>query len=62
MAVEVIKVDTLQTRLFQSFVNLTQSNSTLYPATTTVQIDNTITPALTTYFVYDTFAFRVSSF
>ena len=62
MAVEVIKVDTLQTRLFQSFVNLTKSNSTLYPATTTVQIDNTITPALTTYFVYDTFAFRVSSF
>jgi len=62
MATQVIKVDTLQTRIFQSFVNLTESNSTKYPATTSVQIDNTINPPLTTYFVYDTFAFRVSSF
>lgn len=62
MAVQIIKVDNLQTRIFQSFVNLTASDSTKYPATTSIQIDTTLIPPLTTYFIYDTFAFRVSSF
>ena len=61
MAVEIIKVDTLQTRIYQSFVNLTAADSTKYPATTSVRIDNTTNPPLTTYFVYDTFTFRVSA-
>lgn len=61
MAVQITKVDSLQTRLFQSFVNLTQSDSTLYPAVTTMQIDNTMNIPLTSYFVYDQFALRLSA-
>lgn len=61
MAVQITKVDTLQTRLFQSFVNLTQSDSTLYPAITTMQIDDTMNIPLTAYFIYDQFALRLSA-
>ena len=65
MAVTVTKVDSLQTRIMQSFVNLTVLNSTLYPATTTTQFeynDTTTsgTPVLTAYFVYDQWAFRTT--
>jgi hypothetical protein len=62
MAIEVIKVDSIQTRLMQSFVNLTQLNSTRYPATTSKQIQysDTGTAMTTAYFVYDQFAFRTA--
>jgi hypothetical protein len=63
MAIEVIKVDSIQTRLMQSFVNLTQLNSTRYPATTSMQIQysDTGTAMTTAYFVYDQYAFRTTA-
>lgn len=61
MAVQITKVDNLQTRLFQSFVNLTQSNSTTYPALTVMQVDNTMQTPLTAYYIYDQFALRLSA-
>ena len=65
MAVTVTKVDSLQTRIMQSFVNLTVLNSTLYPATTTTQFEYNDTstrgvPVLTAYFIYDQWAFRTT--
>jgi len=62
MASEIIKVDTPATRFNQSFVNLTQKDSSLYPATTSVRIDNTISPALTSYYIFDQWAFRSIDF
>ena len=63
MAIEVIKVDSLQTRMMQSFVNLTMQNSTRYPATTSMQIQysDTGTAMTTAYFVYDQYALRTLS-
>ena len=58
---QVIKVDDLQTRMMMSYVNLTKSDSTTYPAITTVTIDNTMMLPLTTYYVYDQFALRTSA-
>jgi len=59
MATQIVYVDTPVTRFAQSFVNLTSAyGSTLYPAVTTCQIDNTMITPLTTYFVYDQWAFR----
>jgi len=58
MATQVVYVDTPVTRFNQSFINLTQKDSTAYPATTSVRIDETITPALTAYYIYDQWAFR----
>lgn len=58
---EINHQDTLITRFNQSFVNLTQVNPTLYPATTAVRIDYATTPPITAYDVYDQFAFRVIS-
>jgi len=60
MAISVTKVDTFQTRYSQSFVNLTQINSTTYPALTTsqVQYNDTGSDALTAYFIYDQWALR----
>ena len=61
-------VDNIQTRIMNSFVNLTKANSTVYPAITTVrygysdtELGNTVTAAITSYFVYDQFALRVAS-
>ena len=63
MAVEFIKVDNIQTRIMQSFVNLTQLDSTSYPATTSKQIQysDTGTAMTTAFFVYDQYAFRTTS-
>ena len=61
MATQFQVVDSLQTRLFQSFINLTKSNSTVYPALTVTQIDTTLTEPLTTHFIYDQFALRLSA-
>lgn len=58
MAVQYVKVDSPVTRFAQAFVNLTQKDSTTYPAVTTVQIDNTMYTPLTTYSIYDQWAFR----
>jgi len=58
MAVQYVKIDTPVTRFAQSFVNLTEINSTTYPAVTTVQVDNTMYTPLTTYSIYDQWAFR----
>lgn len=57
----VVKVDDLQTRMMMSYVNLTQSNNTLYPAVTSMTIDNTMMLPLTTYYIYDQFALRTSA-
>lgn len=62
MPLEIRKVDTFQTRFYQSFVNLTKFNGTNYPATSVVQITNypgTTTEALTTIQIYDQYALRV---
>lgn len=58
MAIQIVNVDTPVTRFTQSFVNLTQINSTKYPALTTKQVDTTISVPLTTYYIYDQYAFR----
>lgn len=62
MGVQKIKVDTPVTRFAQSFVNLTEKDSSLYPATTTVKVDTTMNEPLTTYYIYDQWAFRVINF
>lgn len=66
MPVEINYVDTFQTRVFQSFVNLTKSNSTKYPAVTTTRIEppllnGTAFDLLTSYTIYDQWAIRVAS-
>lgn len=66
MPVEINKIDTFQTRFYNSFVNLTKQNSTKYPAITTTRIepaylDGTGTDRLTSYTIYDQFALRVWS-
>jgi len=58
---QVVKVDDLQTRMMMSYVNLTKSSSTTYPAITTIKIDSTMMLPLTTYYVYDQFALRTSA-
>lgn len=57
MSVNYNYVDAYQTLIYESFVNLTKLNRTLYPATTTVEIDS-INPTLTSYFIYDQWALR----
>lgn len=58
MAIQKVYVDSPITRFAQSFVNLTTQDSSLYPATTSITVDTSITPALTSYYVYDQWAFR----
>jgi len=56
-------VDTFQTRVNQSFVNLTKFNSTLYPAVTTIRYEYpencTNCEGLTAISYYDQWALRV---
>ena len=65
MAIQYVKVDNIQTRIMQSFVNLTKSDPTKYPALSSIQIsqpeNSTVLPALTVVQIYDQFAFRVAS-
>ena len=63
-----INVDNLQTRIMNSFVNLTKANPTSYPALTTTKYEYNDTalggsnvPLLTAYYVYDQWALRVAS-
>lgn len=61
MSQTVTYVDTFQTRFFQSFVNLTKLDATLYPAVTTVSLgynDTTTGVATTAYQIYDQWALR----
>jgi len=58
--IQVNYVDTFQTRFYQSFVNMTEEDSTAYPAITTTLID-TNNPSLTCYNVYDQWALRVKN-
>ena len=55
-------VDSNITKFFQSFVNLTERNSTTHPALTTMTVDNTLTEPLTTYYVYDQWAYRLKGY
>lgn len=63
MPLEINKIDTFQTRFFQSFVNLTKFNSTSYPAVTSIRIQRpencTTCEALTSVTIYDQWALRV---
>ena len=57
------RMDSFQTRLYQSFVNLTRFNSTTYPATSSIVITrpefcSTCEP-LTSVNTYDQYALRV---
>ena len=62
MPVEVLRPVDLQTRISQSYVNLTKYDSTKYPALTTVRIDySTRHDRLTSYTIYDQYALRVLS-
>lgn len=61
MAITHNNVDSLTTRFTQSFVNLTQANSTKYPATSAIRIDTRLNPPLTAVEIYDQWAFRVLS-
>lgn len=57
MSIEYNLIDTYQTRMFQSFINLTELDRTTWPAITTVNID-TENPTLTCYNIYDQWALR----
>ena len=58
MAIQYVNVDTPVTRFAQSFVNLTEIDSTIWPALTTKQVDTTMYNPLTTYSIYSQWAFR----
>ncbi|NDA63499.1 MAG: hypothetical protein EBX50_15885 [Chitinophagia bacterium] len=70
MPIEVTKVDTFQAKLNSALINLTQLDSTTYPATTSIRIDpvdtsnafsgTTQTP-LTAYFIFDQWALRTKA-
>jgi hypothetical protein len=62
MPVEISRPDNLQTKIFMSFVNMTQKNATTYPAVTTVRIDySTLKDRLTSYTIYDQYAVRTTT-
>jgi len=65
MATEIIKVQTFQAKLDSALINLTELNSSTYPAVTAIKIDrpefNTSAPALTSYYIYDQWALRTKA-
>jgi hypothetical protein len=68
MSISVTKVDSPETRLRSALINITQLNSTLYPAVTTKQISyadtalgSTNTNGLTAYYIYDQWALKTYS-
>jgi hypothetical protein len=63
MPVDHKNIDSFQTRLFMSFKNMTKTNSTSYPAVTSVQITNyeTGVESLTSISVYDQWAIRTTT-
>lgn len=42
----------------EAFINLTELNSTTYPATTSIKIDESCTPPLTSYYIFDQWALK----
>jgi len=65
MPIEINKIDTFQTRVFQSFVNLTSLSSTKFPAVTSARITKyencTECEPLTSYSIFDQWAVRTIS-
>ena len=63
MPVEHKNIDSFQTRMYMSFKNMTKTNSTSYPAVTTINITNFSTgaEALTSINVYDQWALRTTT-
>jgi len=63
MPKEVIKApETTEIKFNMSFVNLTQTNASTYPATTAIRIDySTLTDRLTTYTIFDQYALRTKA-
>jgi hypothetical protein len=63
MPLVINKIDNFQTRVAQSYVNLTRYNSSLYPATSVISIDrpewDSGAEALTAVNIYDQYALRV---
>jgi hypothetical protein len=62
MPLERTHIDNFQTRFYQSFFNMTAFDSTAFPATTTIRIQNfpgTYQEPLTSISTYDQFALRV---
>lgn len=63
MPIQYNKMDSIQTRMYQSFVNLTQYNSTLYPSKSSVVITRpefcSECEALTSVSMFDQWALRV---
>jgi hypothetical protein len=67
MPITVTKVDTFQAKFNSAFFNLTQADSTTYPATTSVRIDgpdttnafvNSTFQPVTAYYIFDQYALR----
>lgn len=60
MPVEILKAPTTtETKLNMSFVNLTETDPSTYPAITSVNVDyTTLTNRLTTYTIFDQYALR----
>ena len=70
MPIEITKVDTFQAKFNSAFVNLTQLDSSTYPAVTSMRIDpvdssnafpGTTQTALTAYFIFDQYALRTKA-
>ena len=65
MPINYINVDSFQTKVNQSYVNLTKSNPTLYPATTSIRFEwrdsDTTTPSVTSVFIFDQYAVRTAT-
>jgi hypothetical protein len=62
MPLEINRIDTFQTRIMQSFVNLTKKSGTDYPATSVIRVTNypgTNAEPLTSVNIYDQYALRV---
>jgi hypothetical protein len=70
MPITVTKVDTFQAKFNSAFFNLTQSDPTTFPATTSVRIDGPDTSnafvdstfqAITAYYIFDQYALRTKA-
>lgn len=70
MPVTVTKVDTFQAKLNSALFNLTQADSSTYPAITSVRIDgpdtssafpNTTFEPVTAYYIFDQYALRTKA-
>lgn len=64
MSISITKVDSPEVRLQRALINLTELDSTTYPAVTTKQVSyadtafGTNTSGLTAYYIYDQWALK----